>query len=480
MANRGLTIIGIPNHSAQPYGTFSVPAGAPVPVGLEPLWLKTDEPHETARITSLDPTYSQWLFDSDTLPLTIDGIAGINHNFKDGTQVRLIGSRLAAVAGIAWEKKAPNSLTNGGNATGVVGNIDEAIASPDGLYVGPSLTTSPWSVILGFSAFSPAPRVGLTADSQYAAIVVRAKRTYSGGGEADPTKSPYLIVSLQESGSIVRNLGYRAVQDTSTNGQILVFPFDFSELLTTNGANLEVHIYGAQGFSTVGHSYCQVEAVSVYYENQTVSIDFAYDSDWITISNGDRKGVSGLDRPVKNFHYLPLIPWTTVGNVVLMIRGDQTIHDPLLGTSSRVPESGLTAIDSYYELGCLVIGEGLTLDSGQPFEGPGPTSTVASVALGETSISGRTYAVDLFRAREATDIEIIVTRAELNILQEELLYRRGTAGPVYLAMDPDVDGLYQEFVSFWAVVVGHTRPEQIGGGTPPNAYSMALSFQEKL
>lgn len=480
MANRGLTIIGIPNHSAQPYGMFSVPAGAPTPADLGPEWLKTDEPHETARITSLDPTYSQWLFDADTLPLTINGIAGVNHNFKDGTQYRLIGSRLAAVAGIVWEKKAPNSLTNMGNATGGVGNIDEAIASPDGLYVGPTLTTSPWSVDLGFSAFSPAPRVGATEEAQYAAIVIRAKRTYSGGGEADPTKSPYLMVSLQESGVIVRNLGIRAIQDTSTNGQILIFPFDFSELIDSSGANLEINIYGGQGFSTVGHSYCQVEAVSVYYENQTVSADFAYDSGWVTIDNQDRKGVTGLDRPVKNFHYLPTIPWTTVNNVVLMIRGDQTIHDPLLGTSNRIPESGLTEVDSYYELGCLVIGEGLTLDTGQLYEGPGPASTVASTSLGDTSISGRTYAVDLFRAREASDIEIVVTRSELNTLQEELLYRRGSAGPVYLAMNPDIPTIYQEFVSFWAVVVDHSRPEHIGGGSLPNAYKMTLSFQEKL
>lgn len=474
MANRGLTLIGLPNHSAQPYGTFSVPASAPTPAGLGPEWLKTDEPHETARITSLDPLYSQFLFESDQLQLTIDGIAGVNHNFKDGTQYRIIGSYFSVPTPVVWETKAPNVTS-----TGTIGNIDEVVSSPDGLYIGPSLTTSAWDARLQFSAFSPAPRVG-TLDTQYGAIVVRAKRTYSGGGEADPTKSPYIRVELWESNNSIRPLGVRAVQDTSTNGQIFIFTFDFSELADPTGGNFEVYIYGAPGYSTVGHSYAQVELVRVYYETAAAAVDYVYDTGWITIDNNDRQGVTGLDRPVKNFHYIPEVAWTDVTAVTLLIRGDQAINRPLTGADGRVPESGLTTVDSYYELGCLVIGEGLTLESGQPFEGPGPGSTIASTSLGETSISGRTYAVDLFRAREASDIEVIVTRAELNTLQEELLYRRGSAGPVYLAMDPDLPTNYQEFISFWAVVVDHSRPEQIGGGVAPRAYKMTLSFQEKL
>ena len=474
MANRGLTIIGIPNHSAQPYGTFTVPTSAPTPVGLGPEWLKTDEPHETARITSLDPMYTQFLFEADQLRLRIDGIAGVNHNFKDGTQVRLIGTYFATATPVVWNTKVPNVTS-----TGTIGNIDEAVSSPDGLYIGPTLTTSAWDARLQFSAFSPLPRVGTSA-TEYGTVVVRAKRTYSGGGEVDPTKSPHIRVELWESNSVVRQLGVRAVQDTSTNGQVFVFTFDFSELANPTGTNFEVYIYGAPGYSTVGHSYVQVESVNVYYETEAGAADHVYDSGWITINNNDRQGVTGLDRPVKNFHYIPLESWEAVTAVTLLIRGDQAINRPLTGADSRVLESALTTVDAYFELGCLVIGEGLTLSSGQPFEGPGPSSRITSASLGETSISGRTYAVDLFRAREASDIEVVVTRAELNTLQEELLYRRGTAGPVYLAMDPDISTLYQEFVSFWAVVVDHSRPEHIGGGTPPDAYKMTLSFQEKL
>lgn len=473
----GPIFLGLPNHTKEPYVTVST-AGT---VGLEPTdmegeWLKTEEPSELARLTTLDPYLTQWKFDSHGTPVSLDGFSLVNHNIYPGGQVRFV-SFLNSASLVQPSKKPAAVMSATTNVTGVVGNVDEDISSPDGLLVGPTTTTDYWEATFSFGTLTGT----LKAESDMLAIVLRAQRKFNGAGADNPYTYPGLFVYLNDTGSGIRRLGYRAVTNTATNGQILIFPFSKSDLLVDpTGAGISVIIGCTPGTSASGSSYGVLEALSLYYETVPIGDPTTLtDSGWITVQgNANPTPIT----PTRNIHHILSAPVDALGYTI-MLRGDQTRHyvDPPRSDGripvGYVPESP----DTVVQAGVAPCGAAIKLSENLEVGQPLPGIDIESGAEGETA-RGQSYGVDFYRMRKTESIELIVTRAELQELQEKLLWLRGNSGAVYIILQPDDAPGYQWIGSFWATLKSMSDPVWFGytGNPPTPMYKVSVQFEERL
>ncbi len=446
-----IVLWGFPNHTAQSYTTgFSAGGGTTEPAGMTPDKLKTDEPSEIARLTTLDPYFSQWGFDTQNLPLTIDGLALVNHNIADGGQVRFVG----------WDSNPqvlnlpstipPQTVVASTNMTGTVANIDEGISAPDGLSMSPTDTTLPWAVTLRFFSLGGTINTG----DDMMAIVIRVRRAFTGAGATSPSTLP-IVAARIGSGSIW--LGHRPVTVTTAGGQILIFPFKRSEF--TDVADCQVRLNFSPGLSASGGQYAVLETVACYYDQVGISSP-THDSGWMTVDSDSRLARIA---PSQHTHYVPPTPWTNIVAYAVQVRSDQAIHDPLVTSAGIVPVAAVPSNPvSHVQAGVFPVGQGIKPAIGVR-AGRGPMAGLPeSVSTDGTTAGGQNYGADAYSFRSIPPLELIVTRDELLLLQDQLGFRKGRSSPFYVAVEPGVALKYQLFSAGWVTLASMSAPRPFG------------------
>lgn len=472
MSERNLTIFGVPNHAELPYATFGTTNTAGiVPAGFEASYLKTPEPSELARISTLDPKDTQWTWDF-AAERSVIGLGLVNHNLQKGSQIRFI----SPVDNITYTyaTAVPTSVVASSNVTGTHTNIDETISAPDGSSVVPTSTGVGWYIQLGFDAFA-SPRLGV----DLACVVLKSKRITVSGTEI---LTPKLTVDLYESGVFKKALGYRAPRSTASGGQIYIFSFDFSDLTTTSGANLEIRVSGLPGVNSIGgiSSYCNIEVLNVYYESTfQYPTPFENDSGWITIETDDNLS-SNISQPTKSNHYVPQTAWNSTAGAVV-IRSDQSDHETLLSGGGSPVYNAVSDSVTFIQAGGAPIGDGLTcVSGGLTVDGSGPSSGIEVQEVSGYTIGGQSYGANSWRRRFTPPLNIVVNRDELLTLQE-IFWTRGNSSPIYVVLEPDVAANYQKFTSFWCTIKELGTPVRIVYNAGPGAlYRVDISFEEKL
>lgn len=477
MAGRNVMILGLPNEGVQGYASFGTNGGVVSPTGMEPSYLGTEEPSDKARMSSTDSLYTQWLFSSNVVPREIDGLSIVNHNISTGGQIRFVASTVyGTLVQPTILTKAPSSIPASTNMTGSVGNVATA---GDATSVGPTPTNQIWDVRFAWPTFSPdIPILG----SSMACFAITCNLLYVGAGATSPVTVPRLHVELWENGVKKVDLGNRAlpIATGAPTSQLFQFPFDFASLANPDGRDVECYCSFSVGTSASGSSYGTIDCCAIYYESQVVGAYGAYDSGWIS-TPGDTRPAPG--RPTKSTHYIPATPWLNVTAAALMIRSDQTTHDPLVqsGIALKVPAGAASIPNNYIDVGVWCLGVGLLCSIGAKADLKYFTPTAQNLGQGQT-IFGQTYAADEFRWRAGEPISLIVTRDELKVLQDQLGWRRGHSGAFYVALEPDVDISYQTFSSAWCTLVSMSAPQELAAYRADGQmlYTVTVQFQEKL
>lgn len=466
-----ITMWGFPNHTAQAYTTAATIGGGIEPADMVASWLKTDEPKDIARITTLDPYASQWGFDTNLVPLTIDALALVNHNIADGGQIRFVGWG-GSVVGILNlpTMPPPQTVVASTNMTGAVGDIDETISASDGLSMAPTNPALPWSVTLRF--FSLGGTINTGADMM--AIVIRTRRVFTGAGASDPRTLPIVTAALA---APTFALGYRAVTVSTTGGQIFIFPFRRSDF--TSVADCQVKLDFTPGTSFSGGQYAVLETVACYYDAVTVNSP-THDSGWVTWQTNS---LLARVAPTQHMHYIPPTPWTNIIAYGVQLRSDQSIHVPLKTAAGLVPAPVVpTNPLTFVQAGVAPAGPAIAPAAGVR-KGAGPMSgSPETVSVGGTTGGGQAYGADAYGFRTSPPLELIVTRDELLLLQDQLGFRKGKNSPFYVAVEPGVAQQYQMFTAYWATLKSMSEPRPLGrykaDGTMK--FSVEVAFQEKI
>lgn len=469
-----MIFLGVPNHTAQAYTTVTTLNPALEPVGMEATYLKTEEPSDFARIASLDPSLTQWIFGSSLLPMTLDGIAVENHNLTLGAQIRFLGD-LTGSGGLTPIKTAPTSIITSTNLTGAVTAVDEDVSSPDLSLMQPTTPSSSWSVTLKFATLSGT----IDTDVDKMCFVLRVKKSAVGAGAVSPvtlpTVSAALPASVSSTGSI-KQLGYRAVTSSKDGGQFFIFPFSRADFLLVS--DLQVALTFTPGTSASGGQFAVLDTISTFHETITLSTP-AFDSGWFDIPGDARPAPL---QPVKRFHYFPETPWTNLLGYTVLVRSDQAQHDPPRDALNRPPVSAIVEPKDYVQAGVVVAGEAEEIEDAHLLPSS-PGSIIETTEVSNESIVGKTYSADAFRRMVFDDpIEMIVNRDQLLVLQDQISFRRGHSGAFYVALEPGVEMKYQQFTSGLVICTGMSKPEQVGEYFPDERqkYRISVRLEQKL
>lgn len=466
-----IVLFPFPNHSAQAYATASTVGGGIEPADMPASLLKTDEPSEIARLTTLDPFATQIGFETKLLRNTIDGLALVNHNVADGGQIRFVGwGGSSAGTQNLPSTIPPQTVVASTNMTGAVGNVDEGISASDGLNMAPTTTTSPWSVTLRFFSLGGTINTG----DDMMAIVVRVRRAFSGAGATLPASLPLVTASLAAPAFA---LGYRAVTVSATGGQIFIFPFKRSNF--TSVADCQVKLDFTPGLSASGGQYAVLETVACYYDATTLSSP-THDSGWMTVESDSRLARVA---PSQHIHYIPPTPWTNIISYAVQFRTDQAIHNPLVTVDGIVPvEAVPTDPVAYVQAGVFAAGQAIIPALGVR-AGRGPMAGYPeSVAMEGTTVGGQSYGADAYSFRSIPPLEVVVTRDELLLLQDQIGYRKGRSSPFYVAVEPGVAQKYQVFSSGWVTLASMSPPRPFGRYKADGSmkFLVEVSFVEHL
>lgn len=476
-----IVFLGFPNHISQPYSTLSS-TGTGEPAEMGPEWLKTEEPSDRSRKTTLDPLHTLWKADFNNLALRLDGFAVINHNGENGGQFRFIASDLPF--NYTQQVLLPSALVGSSNCSGTAADIDEAINSPDGSTIGPTSPSSQWSTYIDF----PTPPLPPSTGPSRAAFVVVARRAFTGGATSgNAISAPTLSLRLAAGNGVTYalSLGSRPVMKTAVSGQILIFPFNPADLYAATGvstaANLQCQVVATTATHAAGNSYILVDALACYYEDST-SATFTNDSGWLTISG--HSFTQPLD-PTRTLHWFPSSAWTGITTAYLLFRGDQTQHDPpTTDLLFEVPAlSVVQSPPSFVEAGVWCGGEKIEPAHGIR-KGSGPLSRTSSANLAGLTAGGQSFGADSYRRRSTDTLDLLVTRAEADRLTKEIAFRRGSTGAFYVALDPGADADFQSSIAWWATL----KPDGLSAAVPAGRYKpggtmlfhQSISLDEKL
>lgn len=454
-----------PNLGAKSYCTVESPAASAgyVPAGMPLSNLKTEEPSEPTRITVLDPLYTQLALTFKKTGKDVGGAGLWNIKLSPWGRYRFISQ-----SGLSFSESAPDAIPSSTNMSGVVGNIDEAISSPDASYVSPTVTTSAWDFQLDFATPGVAPAFGGTK----AMFVVRAILV-----GAPTTRYPRIAVNPMAGASSQGPVAVRAVSVSTGTGQVFIFPFNLEAgVYAANGSDIRMFASMEPGDSG---SYAKIDAAWLYTESTTPP---TYDSGWLDSPTGSYTDEDG-PQPATGIAYWPSSAWASVTAVGLLIADDQTDHDPNEGTAGNgIPIVNISQTPTgYIDAGVFLAGPAVVLSRGIR-HGSGPLTRILVEERGGVTEGGQTYGTDAFRRRALT-MDLLVTQDELLTLQNRLPWRRGHSGAVLFSADPDLGVLRQQFLSFLATV------REMGDGAPlPVRYasdgtmlhSVSLSLEEKL
>lgn len=372
--------------------------------------------------------------------------------------------------------QAPNAMPTFTNVTGGVTNVDEAIYSPDGLFVAPTTVTSPWDCRFTWGALAHTPLQGLAM----AQFVVRVQLFGNGAGLTSPSTYPKLTVTLDESGSLVLNLGSRAV--TETGGQILIFPFDPAVLADPTGANIEMSLGCSIGQSASGNTYAKLESVALYYEWVLPGPDTKWIASPLSTFGIEADG----PQPTKSVHYFPAAStgWDDLLSVNVRILDDGCVDNPhvFAPTATGVPVGLIPRRpDGFVQAGVFCAGGVIEPDLGIK-NGEGPAVRILTEGVPGMTMGGQTFGADQFRRRSCEMVDFYTSRNEANEIMDRIVWRKGQSGAFYVALEPEVAGQYQMFSSFWTTAKDHSPPRKRGRykATGEMGFIMGLSFEEKL
>lgn len=470
-----MKLLGFPNVIARPYCTASTSGAALlVPAGFEASFLKSEEPSDLARLATCDPMHTQWVFDFNGIPSDIEGLALINWNGSPTSYYRFSGGPGAGAVNQPTAQ-APNAMPTFTNVTGGVTNVDEAIYSPDALFVGPTTLSSPWDCSFSWGPLAHTPVQG-TAMAQF---VLRMQLFGNGAGLTAPLSYPKLEIWLQESGSLVAKLNSRAV--TETGGQVFIFPFNPALLTDPTGANLEMFLACSSGLSASGNTYAKLESVALYYE-WSIGVDTLWLPAPFATFGEDADG----PQPTKSVHHFttPGTGWENLLSLNVRILDDGCVNDPhsLIGTGTGVPVGLIPRRpDGFVQAGAFCAGGVIAPDLGIR-NGEGPAVKVITEGVPGLTVGGQTFGADQFRRRSCDMVDFYATRDEAMEILDRVTWRKGQSGAFYVALEPEVAGQYQMFTSFWATAKDHSPPRKHGRykATGDMGFTMGLSFEEKL
>jgi hypothetical protein len=390
----------------------------------------------------------------------VDGIALWNVNLSPWGRYRYTGDDISG-----WLSTAPNAIGSLTNVTGVVGNVDEHISSPDSSYLQPT-TGDPW----GFTADFATPAVAPQPGTDRAAWVLRVVLTGT-----PLTIYPRITVATKV-GAQTATARWKAVTSTAATGQIFIFPFDPSALgAASDGSDLQMVFTGEPGDNASG---CKVEAMRLYTGTATPSAD----TGMLASPTGNYSDEDG-PQPSIGLPYWAPSTWQDVESVNLIVLDDQAEVDPDRGIASAgVPIANVSQLPTgYVQAGNAQAGPAVFLSRGVR-HGSGPLTRIIIEERGGVTEGGQTYATDAFR-RRGLSMDVLVTQDELLILQNRLPWRRGHSGVIFFSADPDLPAARQQFLSFLATV------REMGDGMPmPVRYAsdgtmlhtVTLSLEEKL
>jgi len=418
-----------------------------VPVTYEAAALKairtqTDEPSEVSRILTTNPEFTYWNANFQTILRTVSGMAGVNSNLSPNGYYRFLAGTEGVVAP-AFQYDTATSIEISSNITGTLTDIDEAISAPDANFILPTNVAAKWSARFAFNTPSPTPTVG----AYMAAFVARVLRVAGG----DTTFYPRFTAELYESGSLVRVLGSRAVSVATGDGQLLIFPFNPSELAAPNLSNVEARISCTAGAGT-GSQYAKLNTLALLTDVTGVpSASYPFDSGWIPSPALYYSGESDDPVPQLSFDYFPESPWTDISNLMLLVMDDQAVANPNGTSDSNSIPIGLipSAPSGAMDLGVFVAGPALVLERGPQ---QGPQSSVIIEGYEGVTEGGQTYGSDAFRRRSMT-VNLTLNRTEKDALMDGIDWRRGRSGAIYVNLDPNLDEQHREFTAGWVTVV---------------------------
>lgn len=456
-----IAILGAPNvvatvpGAAYALGYGEISAGSAAS-GMPATNAQTEEPSEVWRTASTPWPFDCWLGWGPTTAKwpepKIDAVGVVNHNLTTAALVRVIRG--------SWTEylRVPDSIAASTNMTGAVTAIDEGKA-PGGDYVTVTDSTLTASLRVTFEDPSAAPRTG---SKQFFAVFLKRQAL-----SPDTNKTPHVHAYLCEGGTQRQDLGAKYVR--STSGQWLVWAWDQSSLVTTDGSAVELRLD-----VDASHVGLSIDTI-VWVCERAADLSGAMDSGWLTpVSDLGATAWGGLpvydQAPHQSFVYLHGST-TTAGSIFVFLVDDgaPTTAD---ATLELIPEP-----PTYVQVGCLVAGvafrPAVNVDWG-PMLGSKDLSDKA------TTDGGQSYGVRRPVLRTLNVPLSWLTQDEAHALFDRLVLRRGTLAPVLLAWDPD-SATEAQLPTFWATLDGAPTMEAIAafGSDGKSRRRLGFSFVEK-
>jgi hypothetical protein len=458
------------NLISRPFATVGVDASysSAVPAGLEPSWLKTQEPTEVARINSLFPLASRWqaTFDRNSSQL-VGGMSLVGAPLSPGGYYRYTSGKPT------YQVLVPTSI-DADNTTGVVGDVDESAFAPDANWLEPTDHTQPWNVVLdGFATPTSNPIVGTAR----AFIVLWVEAV------AVDDEYPSMICILKQSG-LTMDESWRVI--TEEGGQMVIIPFNPSVFTSASGGSLSLTLLFSA--SSSGNGYARLGAANIIVETvDGMAAVPVLDSGWIASPAAAFGTDDDAPMPTINLTYWPDNVWAINPEDGLWVQllDDQMEHNPdiVLGTSVAVDSIENLFYRGHFDAGVFVAGDADTFEDAILMDDT-PGGNIIIEQFGGTTVGGQTYGADAFR-RRTISVQLTVSRDELLVLQNRMAWRRGKAGAFYFASEPDIPVQRQIFTSGWYTLISMSDPTRLqgvayDGGDGTLLFVLTLVLEEKL
>lgn len=461
-----LTVAGLPNLLAS--NVVTVTAGAEGSDMLANNLKDMNNPTQLARLTSVFPHQSYWNFDFGAVPATKVRQVGLgNHTIRPGGQIRIITVDSGNLPNVRSQTLPPTAIEATVNSSGVVGDIDEHPSAHDGVDRGPSDEDLLWSIRVSFGTPSSVPAIG----GNYQCFALWCSAVNLAGA----TDYPVVSASLYESGVLRASLGSKLI--TVLTGQVLIFPWNASDLQTSDGSGVELYLDFQPGALSSG----RLDSISWEVLHQT-DVDAAdTDTGWHTIEGQEQEDLFG-GTSVDEVDVPPAL-WTqyldeesTVAKMRVEIRNDgMGFFDSFLRTPFHVPA---TFTDAGYALCNFIYTFPRNFMDGGELR-----HMFKYVGEDEVAIDGSQHIVIQYRWRECElDFEYIARTDAESLIKR--LYASGSAQAFVLTLFPDDPLGHGTFLAvaqrIGSVVTSNMSSKNSQGALESTSRSFQLQFSEKL
>lgn len=407
---RGLLLGGLPNAAFLPgsaaYGSAQVDGDN----------ILTADPTERAAVTRLLPPdlYFACRSNYSFIP-AVFALVATNAGGDLGVWRLRYSSNLTTWDSPSYTRATPDGSSGAVNLTGSHTNIDDIPDTPDGLVIGPTTTTSPWSVRITFGTPASTPIAGAYRQT-FCALALR-----NGTGSRAPT----LEALLYEGGVLRRSLGTKSV--TRSGGQWLQWHWDISELSNTTGANAEVMLVGTPlQDGALAWSYCSVDCLTWYGDNAATP---GTATAWMPVprldSDSNWGGASAdLIAPGPQRMLLWVPPSGSITTPARQWVFD--VKDDLVRGEATAPAN--------LEAGVSVMGAGHAFSSSSTYEAK--FEIRRGTMGGGTTVSGAPFGVTLYQQR-TMQLELVLPDSEWQELQDRAIWRAAGSTPMLVVLLPD-------------------------------------------